>query len=156
MAHQHEKHSGTKWNLHSRIQFRDILNRKQHRALISSTPFNLNSIYFKCNTYNWMVAYTSELAYKAVIAEQNSIGEILYYNIYNWYQWKCKNVNYSANRMHVEKRPQNWKESSGDITLSLFIYSYASPIRVAPPISSHEYSNASKFNPKSYDFRYIF
>ena len=27
--------------------------------------------------------------------------------------------------------------------------SYASPIRVAPPVSSHEYSNASKFNPKS-------
>ena len=34
--------------------------------------------------------------------------------------------------------------------------SYANPIRVAPPVSSHEYSNASKFNPKSADFRCIF
>ena len=34
--------------------------------------------------------------------------------------------------------------------------SYANLIRVAPPVSSHEYSNASKFNPKSVDFRCIF
>ena len=27
--------------------------------------------------------------------------------------------------------------------------SNASPTRVAPPVSSHEYSNASKFNPNS-------
>jgi len=33
--------------------------------------------------------------------------------------------------------------------------SYANPIRVAPPVSSHEYSNASKFNPQSADFRCI-
>jgi len=36
------------------------------------------------------------------------------------------------------------------------VSSNASPIRVAPPVSSHEYSNASKFNPKSADFRCIF
>jgi len=33
--------------------------------------------------------------------------------------------------------------------------SYGNPIRAAPPVLSHEYSNASKFNPKSADFRCI-
>jgi len=35
------------------------------------------------------------------------------------------------------------------IALSISQRSYANPIRVAPPVLSHEYSNASKFNPKA-------
>jgi len=42
------------------------------------------------------------------------------------------------------------------IVAKLILCSYANPIRVAPPVSSHEYLNASKFNPKSADFRCIF
>jgi len=49
-----------------------------------------------------------------------------------------------------------WKVKSMSINSSYTYNSNASLIRVAPPVSSHEYSNASKFNPKSADFRWIF
>ena len=38
------------------------------------------------------------------------------------------------------------------LRLKMVYNSYTNPIRVAPPVSSHEYSNASKLNPKIADF----
>jgi len=78
-----------------------------------------------------------------------SIGQInkkLYCFTYQFYLHK-KAIYYNSSLFRFCKMPR----------VPTYAYSSnASPIRVTPPVSSHEYSNASKFNPKSADFKCIF